>query len=147
MVTGNQGNFTADERAAMKERAKEARAAARNASAAEKAAEAAQGVLEKIAEMPPPDRRIAEAVHSIVAAAAPHLAPRLWYGMPAYALDGEVVLFVQSAAKFKTRYTTLGFSDQARLDDGVMWPTVFAISEITADVEERIAQLVRRAAG
>ncbi len=147
MVTENQGTFTADERAAMKERAKEAKAAARNASAAEKAAEAARGVLDKIAEMPPDDRRIAETVHSIVVAAAPQLAPKLWYGMPAYALEGEVVLFVQTAAKFKTRYATIGFSDKARLDDGAMWPTAYAITEITADVEERIAQLVRRAAG
>ncbi|MGW5425272.1 iron chaperone [Streptomyces sp. NPDC003943] len=137
--------FTAEERAAMKEHAKETKAAARRASAAEKAALAEQDVLEKIAEMQDSDRIMAERVHAVVTANAPVLAPRLWYGMPAYALDGKVVCFFQSAEKFKSRYATLGFSDQANLDQGTMWAAGFALTEVTPEVEERIAALVKQA--
>ncbi|WP_431982248.1 iron chaperone [Streptomyces qinglanensis] len=137
--------FTAQERAAMKEHAQEQKKAARRASQAEKAAEAERDVLAKIAEMQDSDRAMAERVHAVVTAAAPVLAPKLWYGMPAYALDGKIVCFFQSAAKFKARYATLGFSDQARLDDGPMWPAGFALIEVTPEVETRIAALVERA--
>src|SRR5262245_28086540 len=102
-------------------------------------------VLAKIAEMPEPDRAIGERLHAIIKAGAPTLAPRLWYGMPAYARDGKVVCFFQSAAKFKTRYATLGFSDQAKLDEGAVWPTAFALKELTAAEEARIAALVKKA--
>ncbi|MEV5829240.1 DUF1801 domain-containing protein [Spirillospora sp. NPDC052242] len=139
--------FTAEERAAMKEHAKEQKKAARRASREEKAAEAVRDVLAKIAEMPEPDRKMAERVHAIVAEHAPALAPKLWYGMPSYALDGKVVCFFQSAEKFKARYATLGFNDAANLDDGPMWATAFALTEVTPEVEERIAGLVKRAAG
>ncbi|MFJ9825154.1 iron chaperone [Streptomyces sp. NPDC101160] len=137
--------FTAEERAAMKEHAKETKAAARRASAAEKAALAEQDVLAKIAEMQDSDRIMAERVHAVVTANAPVLAPKLWYGMPAYARDGEVVCFFQSAEKFKARYATLGFSDQANLDEGTMWAAGFALTEVTPEVEERIAALVKQA--
>lgn len=137
--------FTAEERAAMKEHAQETKAAARRASAAEKAALAEQDVLAKIAEMQDSDRIMAERVHAVVTANAPVLAPKLWYGMPAYALDGKVVCFFQSAEKFKSRYATLGFSDQAKLDEGTMWATGFALTEVTPEVEERIAALVKQA--
>ncbi|MCP2341833.1 iron chaperone [Actinomadura rupiterrae] len=139
--------FTTEERAAMKERAKEVRSAKRRTSAAEKAAEAEQEVLAKIAEFPEPDRGMAERVHAIVKENAPGLAPKLWYGMPSYALDGKVVCFFQNADKFKARYATLGFNDSARLDDGTMWPTAYALTELTEAVEARIAELVKRAAG
>jgi uncharacterized protein YdhG (YjbR/CyaY superfamily) len=144
---GTYEGFTAEERAAMKEHAQEAKKAARRGSRAEKAAEAEREVLAKIAEMPDADRVMAERVHAVVTAAAPALAPKLWYGMPAYALDGKVVCFFQSAAKFKARYATLGFNDPARLDDGAMWATAFALTEVDAQVEERIADLVKRAVG
>jgi uncharacterized protein YdhG (YjbR/CyaY superfamily) len=144
---GTYEGFTAEERAAMKEHAQEAKKAARRGSRAEKAAEAERDVLAKIAEMPDADRVMAERVHAVVTAAAPALAPKLWYGMPAYALDGKVVCFFQSAAKFKARYATLGFNDPARLDDGAMWATAFALTEVDAQVEERIADLVKRAVG
>jgi uncharacterized protein YdhG (YjbR/CyaY superfamily) len=137
--------FTAEERAAMKEHAKEQKKAARRASEAEKAAEAERDVLEKIAAMDDPDRVMAERVHAVVTAAAPELAPKTWYGMPAYALDGKVVCFFQSAEKFKARYATLGFSDLANLDDGPMWAAGFALTEVTDEVEARIADLVKRA--
>ena len=137
--------FTAEERAAMKDHALETKKAARRGSAAEKAAEAERDVLAKIAEMPEPDRGMAERVHAVVLANAPSLAPRLWYGMPAYARDGKVVCFFQSAEKFKARYATLGFSDQAKLDEASMWATSFALTEVTAEVEARIAALVRQA--
>ncbi|GAA2812585.1 DUF1801 domain-containing protein [Kitasatospora aburaviensis] len=137
--------FTAEERAAMKDRAQEAKKAVRTGSRAEKAAEAERDVLAKIAEMQDSDRVMAERVHAIVAANAPGLAPKLWYGMPAYALDGKVVCFFQSAEKFKARYATLGFSDQAKLDDGPMWAAAFALTEVTAEVEARIAALVKQA--
>lgn len=139
--------FTAEERAAMKEHAKEQKKAARRASEAEKAAEAERDVLDKIAAMDDPDRVMAERVHAVVTAAAPQLAPKTWYGMPAYALDGKVVCFFQSAEKFKARYATLGFSDLAKLDDGPMWAAGFALTEVTEEVEARIAELVKRAVG
>ncbi|MFI9150219.1 iron chaperone [Streptomyces sp. NPDC053367] len=139
--------FSAEERAAMKEHAQEMKKAARRTSKADKAAEAARDVLAKIAEMPESDRVLAERVHAVVTATAPALAPKLWYGMPAYALDGKVVCFFQSAAKFKARYATLGFNDPAQLDDGPMWATAFALTEVTPEVEARIAALVERAAG
>ncbi|AQS65704.1 iron chaperone [Streptomyces pactum] len=137
--------FTAEERAAMKDHAKEQKAAARRASQADKAALAEQDVLAKIADMQDTDRVIAERVHKIVLASAPDLAPKLWYGMPAYALNGKLVCFFQSAAKFKARYATLGFSDNANLDDGTMWPTNFALTQITPETEERITTLVKQA--
>jgi uncharacterized protein YdhG (YjbR/CyaY superfamily) len=128
--------FTAEERAAMKERAREAKTGQ---------GDGESEVLAKIAEMTDADRAMAERVHAIVTAAAPALAPRTWYGMPAYAKDGKVVCFFQNARKFKTRYATLGFSDTANLDEPDMWPVAFALKEMTADVEERIGALVKRA--
>jgi uncharacterized protein YdhG (YjbR/CyaY superfamily) len=118
--------------------------------AAKKGADAADGeaaVLAALAAMPEPDRGLGERVHAIVRAAAPGLVPRLWYGMPAYSRDGQVVCFFQSGAKFKTRYATLGFAHAAELDDGAMWPVAFALTELGAAEEKRIAELVRRAAG
>ena len=133
--------FTAEERAAMRDYVREKKAAARGADAAADA----QAVLDKIAAMPEPDRAMAARVHAIVTAAAPALAPRLWYGMPAYAKNGQVVCFFQDAKKFKSRYATLGFSDKAKLDDGAMWPTSFALTEPTRETDARIAALVKRA--
>jgi uncharacterized protein YdhG (YjbR/CyaY superfamily) len=130
--------FTAEERAAMKERARELKAAAGKA-------DGERDVLAKIAEMPAADRALAERLHSILKASAPALSPRTWYGMPAYALDGKVVCFFQSAHRFKTRYATLGFSDSANLDEGAMWPTAFALKKLTAAEEARIAALVTKA--
>jgi uncharacterized protein YdhG (YjbR/CyaY superfamily) len=135
--------FTAEERAAMKERARELKAAARRG--ADKAAGAAE-VLAKIAEMPEPDRVLAERVHAIVMASAPDLTPRTWYGMPAYAKDGKLICFFQAASKFKVRYATFGFQPDAKLDDGTMWPTSFALTELTTADEATIAALVKRAA-
>lgn len=137
--------FTAEERSAMKDHAQELKTAARRGSRADKAAEAERDVLAKIAEMHDSDRIMAERVHAVITASAPVLAPKLWYGMPAYALDGKVVCFFQSAAKFKVRYATLGFSDQAKLDEGTMWAAGFALTEVTADVEARISALVKQA--
>jgi uncharacterized protein YdhG (YjbR/CyaY superfamily) len=134
--------FSAEERAAMKERAKEMKAEAR---AKKNKAAGEQDVLEKIAEMPEPDRAMAERIHAIVKANAPELAPKTWYGMPAYAKDGKVICFFQSAAKFDTRYATFGFQHDAHLDDGGMWPTSFAIKELTVVDEEQIAALVKKA--
>ncbi|WP_026416212.1 iron chaperone [Actinomadura oligospora] len=139
--------FSAGERAAMKERAKELKAAGRSASRVEKAAQAERDVLAKIAEFPEPDRAMAERIHAIVREAAPNLEPKLWYGMPSYALDGKVVCFFQNADKFKARYATLGFNDTAKLDDGTMWPTAYALTELTEAAEARIADLLKRAAG
>jgi uncharacterized protein YdhG (YjbR/CyaY superfamily) len=136
--------FTDEERAAMRERAQEVRAATRRGSSADQA-DGESEVLAKIAEMPEPDRTMAERLHAIVAASAPALSPRTWYGMPAYAKDGKVVCFFQTRQKFKTRYATLGFSDKANLDEGAMWPTAFALDELTADVEARIGALVKKA--
>ncbi len=121
----------------MKEHARELRTAARRTSRADEAAQEARDVLSKFAGMPDPDRALAERVHAVVTAAAPSLAPRLWYGMPAYALDGAIVCFFQSAEKFKARYATLGFDDRARLDDGPMWATSFALTEVTAALVAR----------
>ena len=139
--------FTDEERAAMKERAQEVKAAARRGRAADKAAEEENAVLEKIAEMVEPDRVMAERVHAVITASAPDLSPRLWYGMPAYAKNGDVVCFFQPAQKFKTRYATLGFSDKAHLDEGAMWPTSYALKELTAADEVRIGELVKKAVG
>lgn len=125
----------------MKERAAELKTARRGGKT-----DGNSDVLIKIAEMPEPDRLMAERVHEIVRAAAPGLAPRTWYGMPAYARDGNVVCFFQGASKFKARYATLGFSDKARLDDGEMWPTAFALKELNTQTEARIAALVKQAA-
>ena len=135
--------FTEDERAAMKEHARELKTSARRGSRAAKA-DGESDVLAKIAEMHGPDRVMAERLHALVKATAPDLAPRTWYGMPAYARDGNVVIFFQPAQKFKTRYATLGFSDQANLDDGTMWPVTYALAELTADDEARIGALVKK---
>ncbi len=135
-----QGEFTAQERAAMKDRAKEARAARGGKKGYDEA-----DLLAKIADMADADREIAEAVHAAVKAGAPELACTLWYGMPAYAKDGKVVCFFQPAQKFKARYSTLGFNDPAHLDDGDMWPTAFAVAKVTRDVAKRIGDLVRQA--
>jgi uncharacterized protein YdhG (YjbR/CyaY superfamily) len=126
--------FTDEERGAMKERAREL-----------KAADGENDLLAKIAEMREPDRAMAERIHAVITASAPALEPRLWYGMPAYAKDGKVVCFFQPAAKFKSRYATLGFNDPANLDDGTMWPTAFALTELTPANETRIAELAKKA--
>ncbi|WP_030325061.1 iron chaperone [Streptomyces sp. NRRL B-3229] len=139
--------FTAEERAAMKERAQEVKASARRGARADKAAEDEAAVVAKIAEMQDSDRVMAERIHAVVKASAPDLAPKLWYGMPAYAKDGKVVCFFQSAQKFNARYATFGFNDKAELDEGTMWPTAFALTKLTAADEARIAELVKRAAG
>jgi uncharacterized protein YdhG (YjbR/CyaY superfamily) len=138
--------FTDEERAAIKEYAAEARAAKRGGARA-RAADGASEVLAKIAAMPAQDRTTAERVHAVVTSAAPTLTPRLWYGMPAYSKDGKVLVFLQPAHKFKTRYSTLGFSDEARLDEGTMWPSSFAVTKLTAADERRIAALVKKAMG
>ena len=131
--------FTAEERAAMKERVREIKRAKTGTGDGE------SEVLAKIAEMPKHDRVIGERVHAIVTASGPELVPRTWYGMPAYSKDGKVLCFFRSAAKFKTRYATFGFSDKANLDAGDMWPTDFAVNEISAEVEKKIAALVKKA--
>jgi uncharacterized protein YdhG (YjbR/CyaY superfamily) len=136
--------FTDEERAAMKERAQELKAAARRGPRVGKA-DGESDVLAKIAEMPGPDRVMAERLHAIIKASAPSLSPRTWYGMPAYAKDGKVVCFFQSAQKFKTRSATFGFSDKANLDKGALWPTAFALKELTASEEAKIAALVKKA--
>ena len=134
--------FTAEERAAMKERAKELKAEAR---ANQNRAAGESDVLEKIAELPEPERGMAMRLHDLITGSAPDLAPKTWYGMPAYAKDGKVVCHFQSADKFKTRYATLGFSDLASLDEGAMWPTAFALTALTPEVEERVVALVKKA--
>lgn len=136
--------FTPEERAAMKERAKELRAANKRGKNTEADLAA---VVEKIAEMPGPDREMAERLHAVITEAAPVLASKLWYGMPAYTLDGKVLCFFQSAEKFKTRYSTFGFNDVALLDDGTMWPTAYALIRLTAADEKKIAALVKKAVG
>jgi hypothetical protein len=134
---GESSGFTADERAAMRERARELKAGKEDGEAA---------LLAKIAEMPGPDRKMAERLHAIIRTAAPGLSPKTWYGMPAYAnADGKVVCFFQSAHKFKARYATFGFNDAAKLDEGAMWPTSFALKELTGDAERKIAALVKQA--
>jgi uncharacterized protein YdhG (YjbR/CyaY superfamily) len=130
--------FTAEERAAMKERAKELKAGAGKA-------DGERDVLAKIAEMPKADRVMAERLHALIKSSAPALTPRTWYGMPAYAKDGKVVCFFQSAEKFKSRYATFGFSDNANLDEGTMWPTSFALKKLTAAEEAKIRALVKKA--
>ncbi|HEX9950407.1 MAG TPA: DUF1801 domain-containing protein [Rubricoccaceae bacterium] len=142
MATPNETGFTAEERAAMKERARELKAEAK---ANKSRADGERDVLAKIAEMPEPDRALAERVHAVVEAVAPELAPKTWYGMPAYARGGKVVCFFQSAAKFEARYATVGFNDRAHLDDGAMWATSFALVEWTPSVEVAVSDLVRRA--
>ena len=134
--------LTAEERAAMKERAKELRAEAR---AEKDRAVGERAVLEKIAEMPEADRVMAQRLHTLIKSSAPGLMPKTWYGMPAYAKDGKIVCFFQSAEKFSTRYATLGFNDTANLDEGAMWPTAFALTELTAADEARIGALVKKA--
>jgi uncharacterized protein YdhG (YjbR/CyaY superfamily) len=134
--------FTAEERAAMKERAQELKAEAR---ASKDRAAGESDVLAKIAEMTEPDRGMAKRLHAIITDSAPALSPKTWYGMPAYAKDGKVVCFFTPAEKFKSRYATLGFNDAARLDEGAMWPTSFALKELTAGDEAKIAALVRKA--
>jgi len=138
---GTQG-FTDEERAAMRERAKELKAEAR---ANKNRAEGERDLLAKIAEMPEGERAMATRLHAIITGSAPVLWPRLWYGMPAYAKDGKVVCFFQSAQKFNTRYATLGFSDTANLDDDAMWPTAFALTELTATEEANIGALMKKA--
>ncbi len=134
--------FTDEERSAMKERVKEQKAEAR---ASKNKGEGERDVLAKIAEMPEPERSMATRLHEIIKANAPVLSPKTWYGMPAYAKDGKIVCFFQSAQKFNTRYATLGFSDPANLDDGSMWPVSFALKELTATEEAEIAELVKKA--
>jgi uncharacterized protein YdhG (YjbR/CyaY superfamily) len=134
--------FTEEEKAAMKERAKELKAEER---ANKNKEEGERAVMEKIAEMPEPDRSMAERLHAIITGSAPGLMPRTWYGMPAYSKDGKVVCFFQASAKFNTRYATLGFNDSANLDEGAMWPTAFALKELTAAGEGQIAKLVKKA--
>jgi uncharacterized protein YdhG (YjbR/CyaY superfamily) len=136
--------LTDEERGAMKARTKELKAEARRGPRVGKA-DGESDVLAKIAEMPEPDRVLAERLHAVITASAPALSPKTWYGMPAYAKDGKVVCFFQSAHKFKSRYATFGFNDSANLDDGAMWPTAFALTELTAADEARIAALVKKA--
>ncbi|MFI8872952.1 iron chaperone [Streptomyces sp. NPDC055243] len=137
--------FTEEERGAMKARAQELKASSRRGSRADKAAEEEAAVVAKIAEMRDADRVMAERIHAVIKENVPELAPKLWYGMPAYAMDGKIVCFFQSAQKFSARYATFGFSDKANLDDGTMWPASYALKELTADGEARIAALVKRA--
>ena len=140
--TDSNDGFTAEERAAMKEHAAELRAAKRRAGKKELEL---QACLDKIAEMPDADRAIAERIHALVLANAPDLTAKTWYGMPAYALDGQVLVFFQGAAKFKTRYSTLGFNDIANLDDGAIWPTAYAITKWTPAVEKQVVALIKQA--
>jgi len=135
--------FSDEERAAMKERAKELKGSGRRGS--KKADDDKAAVLAKIAEMEQPDRGLAERLHAVITTSAPELAPKLWYGMPAYAKDGKIVCFVQPALKFKTRYATLGFNDVANLDEGTLWPTAYGITDLTAEDEVTIGALVRKA--
>jgi uncharacterized protein YdhG (YjbR/CyaY superfamily) len=135
--------WTDEERAAMKERASEVKGARRGAGAAK--ADGERDLLAKIAEMSESDRLMGERIHAVIKASAPELTPRLWYGMPAYAIGGKVVCFFQPAQKFKSRYATLGFNDDANLDEGRMWPTAFALMELTAAEEAKIGELVKKA--
>jgi uncharacterized protein YdhG (YjbR/CyaY superfamily) len=146
-VDGLSEGFTTEERAAMQERARELKAASRRGARTTRDTDGEREVLAKIAEMAEPDRALAERLHALVKASAPDLLPRTWYGMPAYARDGKVICFFQAASKFKVRYATFGFQPDANLDDGTMWPTAFAVTELTADVEARISALVKKAAG
>ncbi len=137
-ATQKSTGFTAEEKAAMRERAQEMKAAADKV-------EGEKAVLAKIAKMAPADRALGGRIHALIKGTAPHLTPRLWYGMPAYSKDGDTVCFFQDAAKFKTRYATLGFSDNANLDEGAMWPVAYALKELTAADEAKIVALVKRA--
>jgi len=141
---GDSEGFTEEERAAMRERAREVRAAARRGPRSAEA-DGESDVLAKISEMPEADRALATRLHALIKASAPALSPRSWYGMPAYASHGSVVCFFKGAHKFKTRYATLGFSDKANLDDGAMWPTEFALTELTTLIEQRIVELIKTA--
>ena len=143
-MNGKAEGFTDEERAAMRERVQELKAAARRGPRAGKA-DGESAVLAKIAAMPAPDRAVGGRLHVIIKASAPALSPKLWYGMPAYAKDGKVVCFLQSAQKFKTRYATFGFSDEANLDEGAMWPVAYALTKLTAADEARIGALVKKA--
>ena len=138
-ATKASGGFTAEERKAMQDRAKEAKAA-------DSRADGERDLLEKIAEMPEPDRSMAERIHALVKASAPDLAPRTWYGMPAYTKNGKVVCFFKAASKFESRYATFGFEDQANLDDGEMWATSYALKTLTAAAEKKLGELVKKAA-
>ncbi|HLO34532.1 MAG TPA: hypothetical protein VK194_00555 [Candidatus Deferrimicrobium sp.] len=142
VVDDTNKGFTADEKAAMKERARELKAEAKSRDAR---ADGERDLLEKIAEMPASDRAMAGRLHAAITAAAPALAPKTWYGMPAYARDGKVVCFFKAAAKFNSRYATFGFEEEAHLDDGAMWPTSFALTELTPADEARIVELVKKA--
>ena len=144
-ATKASNGLTDEEREAMQERARELKSRSRGSSADAAAGE--RDLLAKIAEMPEPDRSMAERLHAIVMANAPGLTPKTWYGQPAYALDGKVICFFQAASKFKLRYATFGFQPDAKLDDGSMWPVAFALTELTADAEARIAELVKEAVG
>jgi hypothetical protein len=144
--TRKRAAFTKEERQAMKEHVEELKAEARGERGASKG-DGEPVVLAKIAQMPAADRAMGERLHAIIMASAPELVPRLWYGMPAYSKDGNVVCFYQNAGKFKARYGTLGFSDKARLDDGTMWPNAFAITRLTAADEAQVAALVKKAVG
>lgn len=143
-TTSSAAAFTDEERAAMKERSKEVKGGRRGKATRE---DDTRDLLQKIAELPDHDRRLAERIHAIVTETVPDVWPKLWYGQPAYSINGKTVLFFQPASKFKTRYSTLGFNDPAQLDDGSMWPTAFAIRDLTADDEERVRALVKKAAG
>ena len=138
--------FTDEERAAMQERVQELKAAERRGPSTHKADEES-AVLAKISEMPEPDRTMGQRLHAIIKASAPTLSPKLWYGQPAYARDGKIVCFFQSAQKFKTRYATFGFSEHAHLDEGALWPVAFALKELTAAEEAKIVALVKKAVG
>jgi uncharacterized protein YdhG (YjbR/CyaY superfamily) len=140
-TTKKRAGFTTEERAAMKDRVQELKAASRGGPKPDGAAE----VLAKIAEMQGPDRVLAERLHAIITASGPGLEPRLWYGMPAYAKDGKLICYFQSAQKFKTRYATVGFSDNAHLDEGAMWPVSYAVTKLTAAEEKRIIALLKQA--
>lgn len=142
----NSVQFTADERAAMKEYANELKTNARRGGKATKS-DGLSDLMGQIEKMPEPDHGMALAVHELVMAAVPELTPKTWYGMPAYAFGGDTICFFQPASKFKARFSTLGFGDKARLDDGDMWPIYYALNELTPEVEKRIAELVRKAAG
>ncbi|GGE97003.1 iron chaperone [Mycetocola zhadangensis] len=147
-VSGTQDGFSAEEREAMKERARELKAEARRDERDAKAREKGEAdLLAKVAEMSDSDRAIAEQLHALISRTAPELFPKTWYGMPAYAKNGEVLCFLQPADKFNTRYSTLGFNDPAMLDDGTMWPTSFALTELTEKDEKTIAALIRKAIG
>jgi hypothetical protein len=141
---GTSKGFTAEEREAMQERAREVKSAQKGAKAR---AEGEQDLRAKIAEMPEPDRSMAERIHAIVMEAAPELTPKTWYGMPAYAKDGKLICFFQAAAKFKVRYATFGFQPDAKVDDGTMFPVAYALTDLTAADEQRIAELVKKAVG